>query len=698
MEIFEQCQKINDLLTEYKEHDARNELIKLLNYHSENDLLYSPLVNHLVRATGLYPYLQPATSSWQDQYVNEVFKVNVGGKLTTLHREQSSLLKSLLSGESVAVSAPTSFGKSFVIDAFISIKKPKNVVIIVPTIALTDETRRRLYKKFSNEYKIITTTDSYLAEKNIFIFPQERAINYVNKIKSIDILVIDEFYKASSTFDKERSPALLKAIIKLGFISMQKYYLAPNITEIKENIFTQGMKFENKLNFNTIFLEKHEVFKDINNKNTTKSDALLNILSDNNSKSLIYAGTYAEIEKVSNLIIDSYSDNKKELLTSFSNWLTKNYEANWKLTNLIKRSAGIHNGRLHRSLGQIQIKLFEEPNGLNTLISTSSIIEGVNTSAENVIIWRNRNGASKLNDFTYKNIIGRGGRMFKHFIGKVYLLEEPPENITTQLDIPFPDSILGDIDEVIYGNMLNQAQIEKINLFREELLTLLGEACYVRLWTKNTFKMSDTDFIKNIAYNITFNRDEWEGIAALNSNNSDSWDRILYRILELRPGKWEIGYSKYIAFIKIISKMNWINTIPDVLKELGNHGIGIDLFFNLERNTTFQFASLLSDVNELQKEILENGVDISPFISKISHAFLPSVVYQLEEYGLPRIISRKIHESGIIDFTQQDLTIHETINIFIAIGKEKLLSMNIFDDFDKYIILHFYDGITFEVI
>ena len=43
----------------------------------------------------------------------------------------------------IAVSAPTSFGKSFVIDAFIKIRKPKNVIIIVPTIALTDETRRR---------------------------------------------------------------------------------------------------------------------------------------------------------------------------------------------------------------------------------------------------------------------------------------------------------------------------------------------------------------------------------------------------------------------------------------------------------------------------------------------------------------------------------------------------------------------------
>jgi len=217
MDIFQSCHKINDFLIANQDCKARNELIKLLDHHLKNEIEYSPLVNHFIRATGLYPYLDPDTASWDDRYVYEVFKVDVGEEDTkTLHREQSSLLKRLINGENIAVSAPTSFGKSFVIDAFISIKKPNNVVIIVPTIALTDETRRRLYKKFAREYKIITTTDVELAEKNIFIFPQERAINYIDKLETIDILIIDEFYKASSTYDKERSPALLKAIIKLG--------------------------------------------------------------------------------------------------------------------------------------------------------------------------------------------------------------------------------------------------------------------------------------------------------------------------------------------------------------------------------------------------------------------------------------------------------------------------------------------------
>lgn len=45
---------------------------------------------------------------------------------------------------------------------------------------------------------------------------------------------------------------------------------------------------------------------------------------------------------------------------------------------------------MHRSLSQIQINYLKVDNGLDTVISTSSIIEGVNTQAEQVIVWSNK--------------------------------------------------------------------------------------------------------------------------------------------------------------------------------------------------------------------------------------------------------------------------------------------------------------------
>jgi hypothetical protein len=95
--------------------------------------------------------------------------------------------------EAPVLSAPTSFGKSLIIDALLASGKFDNVVIIVPTIALIDETRRRL-SRFRQRYKIITHPSQESGERNVFVLTQERAVDRKD-VDDIDLLVIDEFYK-----------------------------------------------------------------------------------------------------------------------------------------------------------------------------------------------------------------------------------------------------------------------------------------------------------------------------------------------------------------------------------------------------------------------------------------------------------------------------------------------------------------------
>jgi hypothetical protein len=190
METFEVCREVNQLVTLGRETEARDALIKLLDERGDwRDDPEGGLINHMIRATGLYPYLQVEAAAWSDRYVYEAFKVDIGSDTpATLHREQSLLLRRLLDGEDLAISAPTSIGKSFIIDAFIAIREPRNVVIIVPTLALTDETRRRLHRKFGGRYRVITTAGVPLAERNILVFPQERVQGYVELLKQVDLL------------------------------------------------------------------------------------------------------------------------------------------------------------------------------------------------------------------------------------------------------------------------------------------------------------------------------------------------------------------------------------------------------------------------------------------------------------------------------------------------------------------------------
>lgn len=691
MEIFKECKIINKFIENNNENQARNSLIKLLDYLKNEKLEHTPIINNLIRQTGLYPYINTESADWNDKLVYEMFKVDIGDKgPVTLHREQSRLLKKLLQGKDIAVSAPTSFGKSFVIDSFISIKRPSNIMIIVPTIALTDETRRRIQRKFGYEYKIITTSDVELDEKNIFIFPQERAISYINVLDSLDMLVVDEFYKASSVFDKERSSSLLKAIIKLGKISSQKYYLAPNITKIKDNPFTDGMEFL-PIDFNTVVLEKNELYKTIKNEKE-KSNELLKIVGNNIDKTLIYAGTYSEIKKVSKLL-SNQKDKNELLLQNFSHWLSKNYASNWDLTNLVKQGIGIHNGQLHRCLSQIQVKLFEESYGLNIFISTSSIIEGVNTSTEKVVIWRSKNGSSNLDSFSYKNILGRSGRMFKHFIGKVYILDEPPKDEDTQLTLEIPEENLADFDDDELKEKLTQEQIYKIIEYKETMNNILGKDEFKKLLEDNSLQ-NNLELIQKIAFDMDSNPKSWNGLNHLNSDDIDKWDDLIYKIVKFQSNKWGIPYSKFVKFIKVLS-YNSKKSIPSLLSMLEEVNLTIDDFFKLERLVTFNFSSLVSDIDILQKIILKRkGMDISYFASRVSHAFLPSVVYLLEEYGLPRILSKKIYKYNLIDFTNKELNIHSVLGEFKDIGIERMKSEVLsFDEFDIYILEYFFEGI-----
>jgi hypothetical protein len=284
--------------------------------------------------------------------------------------------------------------------------------------------------------------------------------------------------------------------------------------------------------------------------------------------------------------------------------------------------------------------------------------------------------------------------MFRHFIGKVFILESPPKEEQTVLDLDLPDELLGTMDEIKHEQDLTSEQIQKIIDYKTEMGTILGETRFTDLLALNAFQSSDALLLKKIAIDIRNDPTSWNGLGFLNSNNPADWDRLLYKVINLSPGSWEVKYSVFVEFIKILSN-NWTKTIPQLLSALDHIDVGIDTFFKLERNVVFKFSSLLSDVNTLQAAILKNkSYDVSPFLAKISFAFLPPVVYQLEEYGLPRMLSRKIQAAGLINFEDSALTVHSAIEVMNSIGAPLLKSLiHGLQEFDGYLIDYFFEGI-----
>ncbi len=690
-ENFSACAEIAQLLDDREEVKARDAVIRLLS-ELPRDAAYGELINTLVRRSGLLPYVQLNSAAWEDRFACEAFRVDSGlGRPVVLHREQSFVLKKLLAGESLVVSAPTSFGKSFIIDAFIAVKNPKKIVIIVPTIALADETRRRLQSKFGGDYKIITTSGAAIKENAILIFPAERAIGYIPHLNEIDLLVVDEFYKADGRFDRDRAPALMRAMNRLGPRAKQRYFLAPNIRHIEPNEFTVGMEFVS-LDFRTVLLEIDHAYRRFENTDKEKEEHLLHLLHKENGKTLVYAGSHASIEMLANSLIIGYRGNSSPLLKSFSSWLHRHYGTQWSLPQLVEKGIGIHSGRLHRFLAQIQVQLFENEDGLRTIISTSSIVEGVNTQAKNVVIWKSKNGASNLDDFTYRNIIGRGGRAFRHFVGHIHLLDKPPEPKDSILSLEVTDDVLNDLPLLPLAPVqpLTRDQIARIVAHKQEMRELLGVDSYDKAIRAGIFVSTNHELLRNIAKSVRGG--EWNGIGYLNSNFADNWDRMLFKAIRLTEYRWGTNFTNVVNFVKAL-RLNWTRTIPEIIALLGGR-VGINLFFELERAVKFRLSSVFSDINTMNRMVNSQNIDISPFISKIGHAFLPPVVSDLEEYGLPRMISRKLQDANFINFENPELHLHDALDFLQRSGLDEIKRRTeSLTQFDEFLLRHFLDGI-----
>lgn len=724
--LFDECKKINLLFNEGNDNEAREKLIELLDkIQSNNSILNSEpkghltFLAHLIRKSGIYPYLKDYLnySIFEDLLVYSAFETNINNEDIILHREQSRVLKLLLKGENIVLSAPTSFGKSYIIDALISIKKPQNVLIIVPTIALLDETRRRIYSKFKSDYNIITTSNQNPHRRNIYILTQERALLYINRIYELNLLIIDEFYKIAD--NSGRASILQKIISYFMDISEQKYFLCPYIDDINENPFVKKDSFL-KLDFNTVIVKEHKKYKKFQYYGYKNIKLIRLIFNNENNKNIIYTNSIGNIKYLSSFInkinmatYNNLDKNENNLLNSFLDWLKNNYTDKWYLYDLIKKGIGIHNGQIHRCLTQIQLKLYNDTKIINTIIATSSLIEGVNTQAENIILYSNLIARDKIDRFTYNNIKGRSGRMFKYYTGNIYLLEEPPEKKQYKLNIKINDTMILDINDnnEILNENIDEEQREEINKFKEAMIDKIGTDSFHNIVASNELKNSRENILK-ITENLLNDKEKNENklIEELEPFTTDKWRKdfnIIFNILKKYTENCNIKISlnnKKNNKLEIIAKSvniianNWILTIPEIVKELEKINLSIDNYFKIEGLISFEIYNLFSDINILQKSILlDKALDLSKFVQNLQNVFLPPHVYTLEEFGLPRMLSKTIDKSDIIKFGFNDnnVDINKTLERFKE-NKDKIKELFDKNSFDYYILKYFYDGISVD--
>ncbi len=421
-------------------------LADLLDTHPDELLSYRPLVSSLARSTGLWNYIETEWADETDALVAEaVTAPELGG--VTFHREQIKALDALLAGRNLILSAPTSFGKSLLIDALLSTERYRRVAVVLPTIALLDEFRRRFRDRFSEKFKLVmhqseTSTD----DPTIFLGTQERLI-YREDLGALDLTVVDEFYKLDPDRRDERSITLNAAVYRLLKRSKQFFFLGPNIDKISVAPDSRWNFEFLRTRFSTVAVET----LDLRTVSDKRERLIEEIGEDNNWPALVFISSPGKANKLAIELSEKMA--VAEDTSDFAVWLRNNIGRNNFLSLAVYYGFGVHHGRIPRAIAAQMVRLFNQGK-LPILLCTSTLIEGVNTAAKTVMIFDKKINRDSYDFFTYSNIKGRAGRLGQHHVGQVMVFNDIPEYTELEVsptlfseDDELPDEYIVHIDK-----------------------------------------------------------------------------------------------------------------------------------------------------------------------------------------------------------------------------------------------------------
>ncbi|MBI9008472.1 MAG: DEAD/DEAH box helicase family protein [Tenericutes bacterium] len=620
------------------------------------------------------------------------------------------------------ISAPTSFGKTFIVFHIIKKMKYENIVLIFPTISLLSENLQRLLNLVSNsylrKYKLITLSEEIPDSKlNIFVFTPERFMTFIDKNPGYryDFVFMDELYKIDNEFlsndenfeitennrDISFRIALEMALFRTNDCLLAGPFLHYSSNETMIN-FVEDNGFVSLIYNDIELVQKiHITYKNLRRQafdniefkdaksSLNKGDRIAAIIAKiAMDETIVYcprkhlAEEYA-IKLVAKKIFKTKHDDRFDM---FIEHLERNFTKHWCLVKALKAGIGIHHGTIPKYIQREIIDLFN--NGLiKCIFSTTTITEGVNTTAKNMIILSHKKGIKDLKKFDVLNIIGRAGRFNQHFVGRVFILDEELSIILDSEDDILShknygkDTIKSDLDlaitkeKYLSGSQSSKKQDINENYnendipqnVRDTFLTIFPDEkikIYKLILQVMTRKPK---YIPDIIENINHRRVSRDGLQLL----IDVIRRVIPKDDKLY-GYTEKGDHEY-SVITFMLNSYMIGGFPSLLKYEIEHGTKIDtavrkaakLVYNIFRYELVKHIGLIDLVyRTIYANIYKVNLDeVNGFSSLLSYL----------EYGAYSEKGRKVSDYGV----SQNLLKYIDNNKIILDDYEKILNREI---------------------
>lgn len=369
------------------------------------------------------------------------------------------------------LSASTSFGKTHLVYEILRKMHYGNVMLVFPTIALLSENLMKIYLQkeyqwIKDAYNIHTLSDvDSLEGHNLFIYTPERYLSFLDKnnIPSdyFNFVFVDEAYKLDNEYleeeerkENERDVAYRIAInYALSNENTDCLFAGPYIAFDKEDrdgynpsfdIFLHtyniellnfnGLEIVQKIQYNlaapTTINVNDRIVIDTKDKSKYKrcTETVKQLLEggdsvivydyrvdfvENDARRLIFSGLFQEID------IKPFENLYNHLCHLFAN--KKGEE--WIVTQALKYGIGVHHGLVPKYIQKEIVNLFND-GVLKVLICTTTLTEGINTTAKSVVVLSGNKGKHQLKKFDALNIEGRAGRFMQHYQGRVFVMDD----------------------------------------------------------------------------------------------------------------------------------------------------------------------------------------------------------------------------------------------------------------------------------
>lgn len=507
---------------------------------SDADKLF---MHYLANQAGVPQYYYPMLNVGED-IVEEIGLQTLGnfiqesslvvGEGVMLHHYQKEILDKYEHGKRnrYFLSAATSFGKTFLIYEIMRKMEYENIALIFPTISLLSENLFKIHTKqeyawIKDRYHIHTLSETEkLDVNNLYIFTPERFLSFLDKNKEVklDFVFVDEVYKLDNGFiideiqqENERDVAYRIALHELlrddvtDALLVGPYIVLPSAEENGNG--TSFQAFLDWYGFTAIDYNRY----DIVNKNevivgtakkikvndtfylaftdSTKTAHVVQLvkqLLEINENAIIYCSQKPYTESWAKEIIkgivdlpDVQHERVLRLTNHLSNLFAEGKGSQWIVTKALKKGIGVHHGLVPKYIQQEIISLFND-GILKVLICTTTITEGVNTTAKNMIVLSGKKGTKDLKKFDAQNIEGRAGRFMEHYSGRIFILDKEFTKRMAENDEVLQHKLFDknaekkDVDIVLTeSQFLTQSQTERkliLNDMKEK--GLMPEACF----------------------------------------------------------------------------------------------------------------------------------------------------------------------------------------------------------------------------